>query len=55
MIDWGQCIAFVSAIVSCFVLDRISKKHKKLSTWAMGISLIVGMAAAQIYRLMTTG
>lgn len=54
-VDWGQCIAFVSAIVSCFVLDRISKKNKKLSTWTMGISMIIGMAAAQLYRLTTTG
>lgn len=40
--------AFVSAMISSFVLGKVAAKHKALAQWTMAIAMIIGMAVGQI-------
>lgn len=47
--------AAIAGFISMIVLEKIAKKHPKLGEWTLGISMVIGMATAVIYKRLFMG
>lgn len=48
-------VAGIVAIISMYICEKISKKHPKMKEWNLGISMIVAMFLAIVYKKLIMG